>query len=170
MYNTCKRLKASSDPIRRRRVHKSVSHVKQDPVRRLVRKASNTDMSNMSRKDRAAAGKVYGALLADKGCLRMQRSLREQLQDILPTQSDSILRLAHKTLNFDIKDLTHTAVLAAALNQKLQKDLQKARQKCDRSYQHSRKRGGGRKRRAEEDIVRQKKQRFGDSLSPIQIE
>ena len=43
----------------------------------------DTDMGDMSRSDRAAAEKVYGALLSDKGCLRRQRSLREQIQNRL---------------------------------------------------------------------------------------
>ena len=43
----------------------------------------DTNMGDMSRSDRAAAEKVYGALLSDKGCLRRQRSLREQIQNRL---------------------------------------------------------------------------------------
>ena len=38
------------------------------------------DMAEMSRSERSSAEKVFGALLADKGCLRKQASLREQLQ------------------------------------------------------------------------------------------
>jgi serine/threonine protein kinase len=90
-------------------------------------------------------------------------------QKVSHVKQDLIQRLVDKTLNFDISELAQT-LFAAALNQKLRKDLQKARQKSDRSYQHSRKRAGGRKRRAEEDAIFQKKPRFGDSLSPIQIE
>ena len=37
----------------------------------------------MTRSDRAAAEKVFGALISDRGCLRKQRSLREQLQTML---------------------------------------------------------------------------------------
>ena len=43
----------------------------------------DVDMGAMSRSDRAAAEKVYGALLSDRGCLRKQRSLREQLSMML---------------------------------------------------------------------------------------
>ena len=41
------------------------------------------DLGAMTRSDRAAAEKVYGALISDRGCLRKQRSLREQLQTML---------------------------------------------------------------------------------------
>ena len=41
------------------------------------------DMAAMRPTDRAAAEKVFGALMSDNGCLRKQRSLREQLQRML---------------------------------------------------------------------------------------
>ena len=49
----------------------------------------DTDMADMTRSDRAAAEKVFGALLGDQGCLRRQRNLRDQLQMMMAERPPS---------------------------------------------------------------------------------